>query len=372
MGETVWFQLYVYKDRGITLELLRRAEAAGCKALGVTVDAAAWGRREADLRNRFYLPAEYKLGNLIGGDAPADSGNSGLAAYVERMFKLDIGWQDIEWLRQHTRLPVVLKGIRHPEDAKQAVELGVRCVWVSNHGGRQLDTTEVLPRIAEAVGDRAELILDGGIHRGSDILKAVALGARAVAVARPVLWARRWTASEGWRGFWGCCATSWTPRWHFHRHQSQQSPDLPLPPLAPPRQQNLSPSQLFQPAAQPGLPNSARGSPDLGDVPSSKPPHLLLDLPGAVAARVELDGDRALRGLPHRVGVEQGLLALGLGVPAVRAGLEQMPHLGHPRQVAQLVGVEPGYGGTRAHEHHGPWGLVPGQPDAGLDGQEPE
>ncbi|MDA8016392.1 MAG: alpha-hydroxy-acid oxidizing protein [Thermoanaerobaculia bacterium] len=191
----VWFQLYVYKDRGATAALVRRAEAAGCTALVLTVDAQIWGRRERDIRNRFHLPGGVRVKNLLGRegeDLPKEAADSGLGAYVQSLFDPSLSWKDIEWLASLSDLPVVLKGIVHPDDACLALSHGAQAVVVSNHGGRQLDTSvptiEALPEVLDAVGDRMEVLVDGGIRRGTDVLKALALGARAVAIGRPVLW----------------------------------------------------------------------------------------------------------------------------------------------------------------------------------------
>jgi len=189
-----WFQLYIYKDRAITLELVKRAEAAGAEAIVLTVDAPGLGTRERDTRNRFRLPDGLAVENLapLGkGQMPEVSG-SGLAAYVRENFKADLGFDDLDWLCGSTRLPVVVKGVCRGDDARRTAEHGAKAVVVSNHGGRQLDTApptcEVLPHVVEAAGDLCEIYVDGGIRRGSDVLKAIALGARAVLVGRPVLW----------------------------------------------------------------------------------------------------------------------------------------------------------------------------------------
>jgi 4-hydroxymandelate oxidase len=189
----LWFQVYLYKDQGLNLELVRRAEAVGATALALTVDAPVWGKRERDIRNRFALPSGIELGNLMKGmDTLPVSAGSGLSAYVNAMFKLDLGWSDLEWLQSVTNLPILLKGVVRPEDAREAVERGASGIWISNHGGRQLDTApstiSVLPSIAEAVSGRVPLILDGGVRRGTDVVKALAAGASAVAIGRPVLW----------------------------------------------------------------------------------------------------------------------------------------------------------------------------------------
>ncbi len=189
-----WFQLYIYKDREITLELVKRAEAAGAEAIVLTVDAPGLGTRERDARNNFRLPDGVAVENL----APLGKGNfpqvkgSGLAAYVRANFKEDLGFDDLDWLCRSTQLPVVVKGVCRGDDARRAAEHGAKAVVVSNHGGRQLDTApatcEALPHVVDAAGDRCEIYVDGGIRRGSDVLKAIALGARAVLVGRPILW----------------------------------------------------------------------------------------------------------------------------------------------------------------------------------------
>lgn len=191
----VWFQLYVYKDRAATEALVRRAEAAGCSALVLTVDAQIWGRRERDVRNRFQLPPGLSVRNLMpaGQESfPQAAEGSGLAAYVASLFDQTLSWKDVEWLCALSKLPVLLKGIVHPDDARLAVAHGAAGVIVSNHGGRQLDTApatiDALPEIVAAVDGRIEVLIDGGIRRGTDVVKALALGAKAVAVGRPVLW----------------------------------------------------------------------------------------------------------------------------------------------------------------------------------------
>ena len=189
-----WFQLYIYKDRAITFELVKRAEAAGAEAIVLTVDAPGLGTRERDTRNSFRLPDGLAVENLapLGKGTFPEVTGSGLAAYVRANFKEDLGFDDLDWLCGSTRLPVVVKGVCRADDARRAAERGAKAVVVSNHGGRQLDTApatcEALPQVVEAAGDRCEIYVDGGIRRGSDVLKAIALGARAVLVGRPVLW----------------------------------------------------------------------------------------------------------------------------------------------------------------------------------------
>ena len=198
-----WFQLYVFRDRGLTRELVARAEAAGYEALVLTVDAPRLGNRERDARRGFHLPAGLLAANLIAAAEqerarlePTGVGSS-LAAYFERNLDPTLTWRDLEWLAGETRLPVLVKGVLDPRDGRLAVERGIAGVVVSNHGGRQLDTApatiEALPAVAEAVyraGDgRAVVLVDGGIRRGTDVLKALASGAHAVMLGRPVLWA---------------------------------------------------------------------------------------------------------------------------------------------------------------------------------------
>jgi 4-hydroxymandelate oxidase len=200
----IWFQLYVYRDRGATLGLVERAEAAGCSALVVTVDAPLLGRRERDVKNAFRLPEHLSVKNLTASGMhamPGTTGDSSLAAYVTSLFDQAITWKDIEWLRSHTRVPVLVKGLVRADDANRAVESGAAGIVVSNHGGRQLDTApatiRVLEEITQAVAGRAEVLVDGGIRRGTDVVKALALGAKAVMLGRPILWA---LAADGERG----------------------------------------------------------------------------------------------------------------------------------------------------------------------------
>jgi 4-hydroxymandelate oxidase len=190
-----WYQLYVYKDRDITRNLVERAEAHGYTALALTVDTPKFGRRYADVRNGFHLPDGIAMPNLERAGLQklgAVAGESGLAAYSASLFDASLTWRDVTWLKSITRLPVVVKGVLRADDAQLAIEHGADGIIVSNHGGRQLDTVpatiDVLPAIAAAVQGRVPLLLDGGVRRGTDILKALALGAQAVMVGRPILW----------------------------------------------------------------------------------------------------------------------------------------------------------------------------------------
>ena len=190
----LWLQLYVFRDRALTEALVARAERAGCRAVSLTVTVPVQGNRERDARNAFRLPDALEMANFAGASQsrfPEASG-SALGAFIEREFDPTLTWEAVGWLRSVTRLPIVLKGITTPEDARLAVEHGVDAVIVSNHGGRQLDGAEptllALPRVAEAVGGRIPVLVDGGIRRGTDVVKALCLGARAVLVARPYLY----------------------------------------------------------------------------------------------------------------------------------------------------------------------------------------
>ncbi|SRR5579883_156386 len=190
-----WFQLYIHKDRALTRTLVERAYAAGYKALCLTVDAPVLGQRERDRRNQFTLPLGLELANLTslsGLNIPDPEGESGLFTYFAEQLDPAVTWRDLEWLQSLCPLPLAVKGILRGDDAALAVEYGAKAIVVSNHGGRQLDgaiaTLDALAEIVEAVDGRAEVILDGGIRRGVDILKALALGAKAVLLGRPVLW----------------------------------------------------------------------------------------------------------------------------------------------------------------------------------------
>ncbi|HEU5348760.1 MAG TPA: alpha-hydroxy acid oxidase [Ktedonobacterales bacterium] len=180
----LWFQLYFSSwTRGHASRLARRAEDAGYRAIVLTVDSSRWGRKERQARSEatydWPLPGNFILDPLPPRDEYTEDGAA-------------VTWADIEWLRTVTSLPLVLKGILTAEDANAAVEHGIAGILVSNHGGRQLDTAtatiEALPEVVDAVAGRCEVYLDGGIRRGTDVLKALALGARAVFVGRPVLW----------------------------------------------------------------------------------------------------------------------------------------------------------------------------------------
>jgi 4-hydroxymandelate oxidase len=201
---SLWFQLYVYKDREVTRDLVRRAERSGYRALVLTVDMPRMGRRERDLRNSFSLPEGISMRNLEASGRP-DAGRwpegSSFIQYVHDLLDPTLTWDAIEWLRGLTRLPVLVKGIVAPDDAGLAVDRGAAGVVVSNHGGRQLDgtiaTIDALPGIVDRVAGRVPVLMDGGVRRGTDVLKALALGAQAVLIGRPYLWG---LAAAGERG----------------------------------------------------------------------------------------------------------------------------------------------------------------------------
>ncbi len=189
----LWFQLYLQEDRGCTLDLVRRAESAGYEALVLTVDAPVHGARDRERRAGFTLPAGVRAANLEGWPpASMPKLQPGQSALFDGLLRRAPTWDDVGWLQTQTRLPILLKGVLHPEDARQAARLNAAGLLVSNHGGRTLDTTPataaVLPRIADALGGALPLLVDGGIRRGTDVLKALALGASAVLVGRPYVY----------------------------------------------------------------------------------------------------------------------------------------------------------------------------------------
>jgi 4-hydroxymandelate oxidase len=191
----LWFQLYINKDREFTRDLVGRVERAGCKVLMLTVDTPEWGRRERDVRNCFHLPDGLSAVNLLPsnecGEVIGQSG-AGMGQAFSWMIDASVTWKDVDWLCSLTKLPVLLKGICRADDAKLAIEHGAKGIVVSNHGGRQIDTApatiQVLPSVVEAVAGKMPVLMDGGVRRGVDVLKALALGAAAVQVGRPILW----------------------------------------------------------------------------------------------------------------------------------------------------------------------------------------
>jgi L-lactate dehydrogenase (cytochrome) len=215
-GGTLWFQVYVWRDRGLVKEMVDRAADAGYRGLVLTVDTAVLGRRERDLRRGFTLPPQIgprtlidgavhpawtwafvraepiRFANVAGRDVGDGTTAVSLADYINTQFDPALSWHDVEWLRSQWDGPLVVKGVQTVEDARVAAEVGVDAVALSNHGGRQLDgapaTLDLVAPVADAVGDRVEIICDGGVRRGSDIVKAVALGARACMAGRAYLY----------------------------------------------------------------------------------------------------------------------------------------------------------------------------------------
>jgi L-lactate dehydrogenase (cytochrome) len=212
----LWFQLYVWRDRGLVAELVQRAAKSGYEALCLTVDTAVFGRRERDVRQGFTLPPKLGPSTILDGAlhprwtwsflksepimfanvtgrAVGDGADAvTLGEYVTRQFDPTLSWKDLEWLRGQWSGPIVIKGIQTVADARIAADAGVEAVAISNHGGRQLDSAPaalaLLPEIADAIGQRTEIICDGGVRRGSDIVKALALGANAVMAGRAYLY----------------------------------------------------------------------------------------------------------------------------------------------------------------------------------------
>ena len=224
----LWFQTYLWKDRDVTRQLVDRAKALGYRAIVLTVDVPVNGQRERDLRNGLRVPVRvtprtaidvalrpwwlYRIarhplpihGSLRGVAGAGGDSSTGLIEYANReLLDPTQSWGDLEWLREIWDGPLAVKGVMSVADAQRCVERGAEAVWVSNHGGRQLDGTrasiEALPRIVDAVGDRAEILFDGGIRRGTDVVKTLGLGARACAVGRPYWWGLGAAGEEGAR-----------------------------------------------------------------------------------------------------------------------------------------------------------------------------
>jgi 4-hydroxymandelate oxidase len=192
-GGPRWFQLYVHRDRGVSAELVRRAEAAGYSALVVTVDLPIAGRRERDFRNALRYPQNFANFDPQLSTAGSTEEDSSLGAVIGGFNDDSLSWAHLEWLGGLSTMPLVLKGILTAEDAALAVAHGAAAMIVSNHGGRQLDraaaTIDVLPEVVDAVAGRAEIYLDGGARRGVDVLTALAFGAKGVFIGRPFFFA---------------------------------------------------------------------------------------------------------------------------------------------------------------------------------------
>jgi 4-hydroxymandelate oxidase len=192
-----WYQLYPYRDAGMTEEVVARARENGYRALIVTVDVPTYGVRERDVASGFAVPSHLRLPSV-----PVPPGTASITpGEVSALMKMDLGWPDIERFAATSGMPVVVKGLLHPDDAARAIDAGARGVIVSNHGGRQLDTAiptiEALPEIADRVAGRCEIYLDSGVRRGTDVLKAIALGAQTVLIGRPIAWANGAAGRQG-------------------------------------------------------------------------------------------------------------------------------------------------------------------------------
>ncbi len=189
--EPLWFQLYVQPDRGFTKSMVQRAEAAGCRAICVTVDTPLAGARNREERAAFALPAGLGLPHLKGLTQTAHPPREG--EIFSAILDPTLTWKDIEWLKSFAKVPILLKGVLNADDADQAARLGVSGIIVSNHGARNLDTVpatiEALPSVVQRVAGQIPVLVDGGIRRGTDVLKALALGASAVLIGRPYLYA---------------------------------------------------------------------------------------------------------------------------------------------------------------------------------------
>lgn len=222
---TKWFQLYVWRDRGLAKELMARAREAGFRCIMPTVDTAVLGRRERDVRRGFTLPPKIGPATLVDGvrhpawtwnlvrrepiTFSSVAGHAGidgstavaLSTYVATQFDPSLSWRDVEWIRGEAGMPVMLKGVQSAADVKTAASLGVEAVVLSNHGGRQFEGApaplDLLPETMDLVGDSIEVLVDGGVRRGSDVVKAVRLGARAVLIGRPYLYGLAAAGEEG-------------------------------------------------------------------------------------------------------------------------------------------------------------------------------
>jgi len=202
-GAAQWMQIYILRDRGRTKEMVARVVEAGYKAIVLTVDAPVSGLRSSELRGGVHLPDDLELPNLAHASS-AHAQSQGFMAVVSREFDPSITPDDLAWLADLSGLPVLAKGVVRADDAARCMDAGAAGVVVSNHGGRQLDdappTAQVLPSVVEAVGGRGEVFVDGGIRRPADVVKAIGLGARAVLIGRPILWALATGGEDGVAG----------------------------------------------------------------------------------------------------------------------------------------------------------------------------
>jgi isopentenyl diphosphate isomerase/L-lactate dehydrogenase-like FMN-dependent dehydrogenase len=218
----LWMQVFPYKDRGLTQSFVERAHAAGFQALVLTVDNQLLGQRERDVRNGFTIPPTFRLGGLLemalhvgwwlrmaraprltmaNYEREGDTGVFSIGARIMGWLDASASWKEVEWLRGFWDRPLLIKGILHPDDARRAAALGVDGIVVSNHGGRQLDSVpsslQALPGVVNAVGGKMPILLDGGVRRGADVIKALALGATACLIGRPHLWGVTVAGEEG-------------------------------------------------------------------------------------------------------------------------------------------------------------------------------
>ena len=217
IGSKRWFQIYVYRDRALLKEFMQRAKESSYQALCLTVDASIPGNREHDLRNGLVIPPRPSLATIleaalhpywcwhmltsppivtanVTGSSRLDTSSDpkALLQYMAEQLAINLSWDDVAWMREQWQGPFLIKGILHADDARQAASIGIDGIVVSNHGGRQLDHApaplQVLPEIVDAVGDKCEIIIDSGFRRGTDIIKALALGAKACMIGRPYLY----------------------------------------------------------------------------------------------------------------------------------------------------------------------------------------
>ena len=218
----LWMQVFPYKDRGMTQSFAERAQAAGFQALVLTIDNQVLGQRERDVRNGFTIPPQFEFSGLVDmalhlrwllrmARAPrlamanyereGDTGVFSIGARVVGWMDASASWKEVEWLRGFWAGPLILKGVLHPDDAKRALSIGVDSIVVSNHGGRQLDVVpaslQALPAVVDAVGGKMPVLLDGGVRRGGDVVKALALGATACLIGRPHLWGAAVAGEQG-------------------------------------------------------------------------------------------------------------------------------------------------------------------------------
>ena len=197
-----WLQLYIYKDREITKSLIKAACDLGYKAIVLTVDTPLYAKKLREPQNPISLNSSLQVVNLVEAGLKLDNINSScLPQYLSSLLAPNICWKDIEWLRSISSLPILLKGILHPDDVRIAISHNIEGIILSNHGGRQLDTAitalEALQVLRDDVKEKTEIIIDGGVRKGVDILKALALGAKGVMIGRPIIWGLAVNGEEG-------------------------------------------------------------------------------------------------------------------------------------------------------------------------------